>query len=69
MERPTLGQDESTLVLGLAPLLGRLTVSLSHLTRSVNFLAACLIFLKSTRLLGAEWSIAMSSTCWCASTA
>ena len=69
MERPTLGQEDSTLVLGLAPLAGRLTVSLSHLTRSVNLVAACLIFLKSTRLLGAEWSIAMSSTCWCVATA
>ena len=62
MDRPTLGHEDKTLVLGLAPLAGRLTVSLSHLTLSVNLAEACLIFLKSTRLLAAECSIAMSST-------
>ena len=54
MDRPTLGHEDKTLVLGLAPLAGRLTVSLSHLTRSVNLAEACLIFVKSTRLLVAE---------------
>ena len=63
MERPTLGHDDRTLVLGLAPLAGRLTVSFSQLTLSVNLVEACLIFLNKTRLVAAEWSIAMSSTC------
>ena len=52
MDRPTLGHEDKTLVLGLAPLAGRLTVSLSHLTRSVNLAEAFLIFLKKHTLAG-----------------
>ena len=63
MGRPTIGHDDNTLVLGLAPLAGRLTVSFSQLTLSVNLVEACLIFLNKTRLLAAKWSIAMSPTC------
>ena len=65
MDLPTLGHDDKTLVFGRAPFAGRLTVSFSHLTLVVNLAEACLIFSKRTLLVLAEWSMAMSSTCWC----